>query len=72
MIIRLLKHQDKKFLLQIGEKRYWLYKVNLFPDDCFEIIKPKVKGATIGFYLQGCFVSFRKIEKAIIVKTRTI
>lgn len=65
MTVQLLKHQDKKFLLQIGEKRYWLYKVNLFPEDNFEIIKPKVKGSTIGFYVQSEFVSFRKIEKAI-------
>lgn len=65
MTIQLIKHQDRKFLLQIGEKRYWLYKVNLFPEEDFEFIKPKVKGATIGFYLQGGFVSFRKIEKAI-------
>lgn len=65
MTIQLIKYQDKKFLLQIGEKRYWLYKVNLFPDEDFEIIKPKVKGSTIGFYLQGNFISFRQIEKAI-------
>ena len=62
-MIQLTKIQPTKFL--INNKEYDFIKPNFLMKTFGKLIKCKVKGSTIGWHVEGGWVSYNNLKKAI-------
>lgn len=65
-MIQLIKYEKGKFCMKIHGVDCVFMPMCLFSDKSFLPIPTKVKGSTLGWYVNRKFVSYKQIKKAII------
>lgn len=67
-MIQLIEKQKGKFCMKIHGIACVFMPMELFKDNQFLPLEKKIKGSTLGWYVNRKFVSYNKIKKSILGK----